>query len=37
VVVLNTATASNTFSLRSAGKSFRYTLPPASVVTFIWS
>jgi len=37
VVVLNTATASQRFSLRAAGKSFRYTLPPASVVTFIWS
>jgi glucosylceramidase len=37
VVVMNTAAASQTFSLRSAGKSFRYTLPPASVATFIWS
>ena len=37
VVVMNTAAASQTFSVRSAGKSFRYTLPPASVATFIWS
>ena len=37
VIVLNTNAQSTRFSLRAAGKSFRYTLPPASAATFIWS
>jgi glucosylceramidase len=37
VIVLNTAAQAQRFSLRAAGKSFRYTLPPAGVATFIWS
>lgn len=37
LIVLNTATADRTFSVRWSGKSFRYTLPAGAVVTFSWS
>jgi glucosylceramidase len=36
VIVLNTAAEARTFAVRSAGKSFRYTLPAGAVVTFHW-
>ena len=35
-LVLNSGSQSSTFALQWGQKSFRYTLPPISVVTFIW-
>lgn len=37
LIVLNTAKEPRTFAVRSRGRAFRYTLPPASVVTLTWS
>ena len=37
LIVLNTAKEPRAFVVRAAGKSFRYTLPVASVVTLVWS
>jgi glucosylceramidase len=37
LVVLNTAKEPRTFMVRSGERAFRYTLPMASVVTFVWS
>ncbi len=36
LIVLNTAKEPRTFAVRSSGRSFRYTLPAASVVTLTW-
>ena len=37
LIVLNKAKEPRTFAVRAAGKSLRYTLPAASVVTLVWS
>jgi glucosylceramidase len=37
LIVLNSASVARAFLVRSSGRSFRYTLPPASVVTLTWS
>jgi len=37
LIVLNAANEPRTFVVRWLGKSVRYTLPRASVVTFTWS
>jgi glucosylceramidase len=37
LIVLNTAKQPRTFAVRWLGRSVRYTLPAASVVTFTWS
>ena len=37
VIVLNSGAQATKFSLRWSGKSFRYTLPAGSVVTFSWN
>jgi glucosylceramidase len=36
LIVVNTADAQRTFAVRSSGKSFRYTLAPGTVATFLW-
>ena len=37
LIVLNTAKEPRTFAVRVGGRSLRYTLPAASVVTLVWS
>jgi glucosylceramidase len=37
LLVLNTAKEPRTFLVRADGRSLRYTLPPASVVTLVWT
>ncbi|HKW45887.1 MAG TPA: glycoside hydrolase family 30 beta sandwich domain-containing protein, partial [Gemmatimonadaceae bacterium] len=37
LIVLNSAASSRRFGVRSGGKSFSYTLPAKSVVTFTWN
>lgn len=37
MIVLNSATTSQQFSVRSGGKSFSYALPAKSVATFTWN
>ena len=37
LIVLNTAKEPRTFVVRANERTFRYTLPAASVVTFTWS
>lgn len=37
LLVANPAAGSRAFSVRSAGRSFRYTLPAGSVATFTWN
>ena len=36
LIVLNTVKEPRTFVVRAAGRSLRYTLPAASVITFVW-
>jgi glucosylceramidase len=36
LLVLNAAQGAQVFAVRAAGSSFAFTLPAASVVTFIW-
>jgi glucosylceramidase len=36
LLVLNAAKEPRTFAVRAGGRSFRYTLPAASVVTLVW-
>jgi glucosylceramidase len=36
VLVVNSANATRPFSVRSAGKVFRYALPAGAVATFVW-
>ena len=36
LIVVNTGKLGRTFAVRSAGRSFRFELPPAAVVTFRW-
>jgi O-glycosyl hydrolase len=36
LIVLNNAHRDETFWVRSAGRTFPYTLSAASVVTFVW-
>ena len=36
LIVLNASASPRRFGVRSAGKSFSYTLPPTSAVTFTW-
>ena len=37
LIVLNGATSSQRFGVRSAGKAFSYTLPAKSVASFVWN
>ena len=36
LLVLNGGSEERAFSVRSAGRSFRYQLPPGAVATFTW-